>query len=171
MIRALEFSVPRESSLEFGRSRLRVTWDKRPDPSIDAPIALFFGAGTLYNRDDREYLVKAFPVHIRFDAQRVYLACYFPMPFFRHARFELLNEGDSAVPGVRWSIRYAAFKDPANQVAYFHATYRDHPSPVPGEDLNLLDTRQVEGGGDWSGHFIGTSVIFSHQCNSDHFGG
>ncbi len=164
MIRALEFSVPRESSAEFGRSRLRVTWDKRPDPSIHAPMALFFGAGTLYNRDDREYLVKAFPVHIRFDAQRVYLACYFPMPFFRHARFELLNEGDSAVPGVRWSIRYVAFKDPANQVAYFHATYRDHPKPVLGQDLNLLDTRQVEGGGDWSGHFIGTSMIFSHRA-------
>ena len=69
--------------MDFDRSRLRVTWDKRPDASIDAPIALFFGAGTLYNRDDREYLVKAFPVHIRFDAERVYLACYFPMPFFR----------------------------------------------------------------------------------------
>ena len=33
----------------------------RSEPSIDAPVALFFGAGTLYNRDDREYLVKAFP--------------------------------------------------------------------------------------------------------------
>lgn len=164
-IRALEFSVPRESSLEFGRSRLRVTWDRRPAPSIDAPLALFFGAGTLYNRDGREYLVKAFPAHIRFDAQRVYLACYFPMPFFRHARFELLNDRDSAVPGIRWSIRYAAFQDSANHVGYFHATYRDHPHPVPGEDLKLLDTRQVEGGGDWSGHFVGTSVIFSHRAN------
>jgi hypothetical protein len=165
MIRALEFSVPRASSMEFGRSRLRVTWDKRPDPSIDAPVALFFGAGTLYNRDDREYLVKAFPAHIRFDAQHVYLACYFPMPFFRHARFELLNEGDSAVPGVRWSIRYTAFKDSPNHVGYFHATYRDHPHPTLGEDLNLLDTRQAEGGGDWSGHFVGTSIIFSHRAN------
>jgi hypothetical protein len=164
MIRALEFSVPRESSLEFGRARLRVTWDRRADSSIDAPIALFFGAGTLYNRDDREYLVKAFPVHIRFDSQRVYLACYFPMPFFRNARFELLNVRDTAVPGVRWSIRYNAFKDAANKVAYFHATYRDHPAPVLGEDLTLLDTRQAEGGGDWSGHFVGTSVIFSHRA-------
>jgi hypothetical protein len=164
MIRALEFSVPRESSIDFGRSRLRMTWDRRPDPSVDAPIALLFGAGTLYNREDREYLVKAFPVHIRFDAQRVYLACYFPMPFFSNARFELLNDSDSAVPGVRWSIRYVPFSDPANQVAYFHATYRDHPSPVPGTDLTLLDTRHVESGVDWSGHFVGTTVIFSHHA-------
>jgi hypothetical protein len=163
MIRAFELSVPRESALEFAFARLRVTWDKRPDPSIDTPIALFFGAGTLYNRDNREYLVKAFPVHVRFDAERVYLACYFPMPFFRHASFELLNDGDSAFPGVQWSVRYAPYKDPANQVGYFHATYRDHPNPVLGEDLCLLDTREVERGGDWSGSFVGTSVIFPHR--------
>ena len=165
MLRALEFSVPRESSIEFGRSRLHLTWDGRRDPSIDAPIALFFGAGTLYNRENREYLVKAFPVNIRFDSQRVYLACYFPMPFFRSARFELVNEGHGAVAGVRWSLRYAPFKDPINHVGYFHATYRNHPNPVPGKDLTLLDTRQVEGGGDWSGQCVGTSLIFSHHAN------
>lgn len=164
-LRALEFSVPRESSIVFGRSILRVTWDGRRDPSIESPVALFFGAGTLYNRDDREYLVKALPVNIRFDSQRVYLACYFPMPFFRKARFELLNDSDSPVTGVRWRVCYAPFGDPANHAAYFHATYRDHPHPVPGKDLILLDTRPVEGGGDWSGHFVGTSLIFSHRAN------
>ena len=44
-IRALEFSVPREQALAFSRARLRITWDGRRDPSVDAPIALFFGAG------------------------------------------------------------------------------------------------------------------------------
>lgn len=165
MIRALEFSAPREQALRFGRLRLRVTWDSRPDPSVDSPLTLFFGAGTLYNRDDREYLVKAFPVHIRFDAQRVYLACYFPMPFFRQARFELVNETPGTLTGVRWRIQYAPFRDPAYHVAYFHATYRNHPNPALGVDLNLLDTRQVEGGGDWSGHFVGTSLIFSHRAD------
>jgi D-arabinan exo alpha-(1,3)/(1,5)-arabinofuranosidase (non-reducing end) len=164
MIRALDFSVPRENSVDFGRSRLRVTWDGRPDPSIDAPVALFFGAGTLYNRDDREYLVKAFPVHIRFDDRRVHLACYFPMPFFRKARFELVNEAGKEIPGVQWSIRYAPFNDPANHAAYFHATYRDHPEPAIGRDLEMLDTRRVEGGGDWSGSFVGTSMVFSHSA-------
>lgn len=104
-------------------------------------------------------------MNIRFDSQRVYLACYFPMPFFRSARFELVNEGHGAVAGVRWSLRYAPFKDPINHVGYFHATYRNHPNPVPGKDLTLLDTRQVEGGGDWSGQCVGTSLIFSHHAN------
>ncbi|TAM84165.1 MAG: DUF2961 domain-containing protein [Acidobacteria bacterium] len=165
MVRALDLSVPRENSIEFGRSRLRVTWDGRPDPSIDAPLALFFGAGTLYNRDGREYLVKAFPVHIRFDAQRVHLACYLPMPFFRNAKFELANAAGTAISGVQWSVRYTPFNDPPNHAAYLHATYRDHIKPTAGEDLELLNTRDVEGGGDWSGSFVGTSMIFSRQAN------
>jgi hypothetical protein len=165
MLRALEFSAPREQAVALGRLRLRVTWDDLPAASIDAPLALFFGAGTLYNRDGREYLVKAFPVHVRFDAARVHLACYFPMPFVRSARFELRGNGSSNLTDLRWSVRYQGFDDPPGHVGYFHATYRDHIDPVRGEDLVLLDTRQAEGGGDWSGQIVGTSFIFSDRAN------
>jgi Protein of unknown function (DUF2961) len=165
MVRALELSAPRESAVALGRARLRVTWDDRPRPSIDAPVALFYGAGTLYNRDGREYLVKGFPVHVRYDDRRVHLACYFPMPFFQSARIELVGAGEP-VPDVRWSVRTTPYTDPANHVAYFHATYTDHgTAPEPGKDLVLLDTRTAEGGGDWAGHLVGTSFIFSHNAN------
>ncbi len=162
-LRALEFSVPRERALDFERVRLRITWDRRPQPSVDAPVVLFYGTGSLYNRDDREYLVKAFPVHIRFDVQRVYLGCYFPMPFFHAARIELAG-ADAAVPDVRWAVRTVPLRDAPGTVGLFHATYRDHANPEPGQDLTLLDTRATEGGGDWSGSFIGTSFIFSHNA-------
>ena len=162
-VRALEFSVARVDAIPLGRARLRITWDEEAAPSIDAPVALFFGAGTLYNRDDREFLVKAFPVHIRFDAERVHLACYFPMPFARRARIELVNAGTKAVKEIRWAVRTAPLGRPMAEVGYFHATYRDHLEPRIGEDLVLLDTRQTEGGGDWSGSFVGTSFIFTHR--------
>ncbi|PYL01822.1 MAG: hypothetical protein DME19_00330 [Verrucomicrobia bacterium] len=151
MLRALEFSVPRDQAIEFGRVRLRVTWDDLPFPSVDAPVALFFGAGTLYNRDDREYLVKAFPMNVRYDTNRI-------------PRIELIGNGTTDLTGIRWNARYHPLKGPPDHVAYFHATYRDHPSPEPGNDLVLLDTREIESGGDWSGNFIGTSWIFSHRA-------
>ena len=51
-IRALEFSSCRkEQAVGFGLARLRITWDGRSAPSVDAPVALFFGTGTLYNRN------------------------------------------------------------------------------------------------------------------------
>src|SRR5206468_6166561 len=131
--------------------RLRVTWDDLAGPSIDAPVALFFGAGTLFNRDDREYLVKGFPISIRFDSARkrdpfqegnrpqtradslpasggaaggsVHLACYFPMPFFRSARIELVGNRETNLSAIQWSLRYHPLKDPPSHVAYFHATY------------------------------------------------
>jgi len=162
MLRAFELCVPREQALDFGRVRLRIVWDDLPEASVDAPVELFFGAGTLYNRDNRQYLVKAFPVNVRFDPREVHLACYFPMPFFRSARIELAN---ATVPvEARWSLRVAPLKDPPAQVGYLHATYRDHPNPELGKDLVLLDTREAEGGGDWSGQFVGTSLIFSDRA-------
>ncbi len=166
MLRVLEFSTSRDRAVELGRARLRISWDDSAHASVNAPIALFFGAGTLYNRDDRQYLVKAFPVNIRFDDRNVYLSCYFPMPFFRSASIEVLNEAETPCE-FRWSLRYAPYKDPPAHVGYFHATYRDHPDPTLGQDLILLDTREVEGGGDWSGHLVGTSWIFSDRAVLD----
>jgi hypothetical protein len=165
MLRALELDVPRASAVAFSRARLRVTWDGRQAPSIDAPVALFYGTGTLYNRDGREFLVKGFPVHVRDDGKRVHLACFFPMPFFHSAHVELAGPPGAAVADVRWGVRYVPYRGPANHVAYFHATYADHPRPEAGKDLVLLDTRRAEGGGDWSGHLAGSSFIFSHRAN------
>jgi hypothetical protein len=164
ILRALELSVPSAQALAFGRARLRITWDDRKQASVEAPAALFFGAGTLYNRDAREYLVKAFPVQIRYAGDRVQLACCFPMPFSRSARIELIGGGES-VPDVRWTFRWQPLDVPAYERAYFHATYRDHPAPEPGKDLVLLDTRGEEGSQEWSGQFVGTSFIFSHRAH------
>ena len=163
MVRAIEFSAPREQAIHFGKGRIRITWDGATAPSVDSPVSLFFGAGTLFNRDGREYLVKAFPMTIRYDKERVHLACYFPMPFFKSAKIELLGREEMNVTDVQWSVRYEPFKGRRGDVGYFHATYVDHPNPSAGEDLVLLDTQKTEGGGDWSGNFIGTSWIFSHR--------
>jgi hypothetical protein len=164
MVRAVEMSVPRDSALAFSRARIRMRWDGRAAASIDSPMALFFGAGIFYNRDNREYLVKSFPMVVRYSPDRVYLSCYFPMPFFRSAEMALVGPQEKPIRGIRWRVRYQAYTDPPDQVGYFHATYRDHPSPEPGRDLVLLDTTKEEGAAEWSGQFVGTSLIFSHSA-------
>jgi hypothetical protein len=163
VIRALNFSAPRDKALDLSQVWLRLWWDGREEPSVDAPLPLLFGAGVLYNRDNREYLVKAFAVNVRFDSERVHLACYFPMPFFKSMKGQLISKG-GVVSNVRWSIRYAPLNDPPRHVGYFHATYKDHPNPERGKDNVLLDTRGIEGSTDWFGHFVGTSFIFSHNA-------
>src|SRR5207247_5376626 len=83
--------------------------------------------------------------------------------FRRRAKIELVGAGDSFA-AVDVHLRDLPSTAPANWNGYFHATFRDHPSPVLGEDLVLLDTTAEEGGGDWCGSVAGTSVIFSDRA-------
>ncbi len=163
MVRAIDLSVPREQAANLGRCRIVAHWDGRKHPSINAPVPLFFGAGTLYNRDNREFLVKGLPMVIRFDEQRIHLACYYPMPFFRSAKVALVTPEGVGVAGLEARIRRQPYLDPPEYVGYFHATYADHPQPQRGHDLVCLDTVGTEGGGPWSGQFVGMSWIFSHK--------
>ena len=146
------------------RIRLVATWDDAKYPSIDAPLCLFFGAGTFYNREEKEYLVKGLPVNIRYDYpnKKIELACYFPMPFFKSARFELkgIKPGNGAVD---FEIRYEPLKTDPRFSSYFHATYKDIPEPEMGRDMVYLDTKGLEGHNEWSGSFVGNSFIFSHN--------
>ena len=162
MIRYFEISVPAARAVEFGGARLKITWDDRASASVDAPLDLFFGAGTLHNPDGREWLVKALPMAIRFQSDRVVLSCQFPMPYFRAAKIELVAAHTGAViDEVRWSLRCTPYTGPWNHVGYFHATYQDHGVPRFGEDLTFLDTRGIEGVHDWSGSLVGTSFVFT----------
>lgn len=163
-IRALKLSLPMDKAMELERLRLKITWDGAQHPSIDAPLCLFFGAGTFYNRDNKEWLVKGFPINIRFDSanNKVELGCYYPMPFFKSARFELagIEPGNTAID---YEIRYEPNGLPVNHSSYFHATYQDIAIPEPGKDLTLLDTKGAEGYQQWSGSFVGMSFIFSNN--------
>lgn len=164
MLRRLALSAPAERAVDLGRHRLQVTWDDRDTPSVDAPLDLFFGAGTLHNGDGREWLVKALPMSIRFVDGRVHLACSFPMPYFRSARIALVGtETMAPVEDVRWAVTTVPFDDPWNHVGYFHATHHDHGEPAFGLDLTFLDTRGAEGAAEWSGSFVGTSFSFTDR--------
>lgn len=163
VVRAVKITLPLDKAIDLERIRLVATWDGSKYASIDAPLCLFYGVGTFYNREEKEYLVRAFPVSIRFDYpnKKVELGCYFPMPFFKSARIELAG----ITPGttqISYEIRYEPLLTPANHNSYFHATYRDFPKPEPGKDMLLLDTEGEEGQNEWSGNFVGTSFIFSH---------
>jgi hypothetical protein len=160
---ALKLRLPRAQAEALAEARLVVHWDDLPEASIDAPLALFFGSPTLYNRDDRPWLVRGLLTNIRFAADSVELASYFPMPFASHARIELAGAAEPA-RGLSFELRTEPLEDPPGSWAHFHATYRDHGTPQPGRDLVFLDTAQTEGGGDYCGSFHGMSFSFSDRA-------
>jgi hypothetical protein len=165
MIRRLAFTVPQESAEHFTQSRLRIYWDGRTEPSVDAPVGLFFGAGSLLRDPDQKYIVKSFPMTIQFEGGKYLFASYFPMPFQKSVRIELAAAADGAINNLHCEIRTEPYTGPPNCVGFFHATYRDFPHPERGRDLELLDTRRVEGGGQWCGHIVGTTYTFTRNGN------
>lgn len=160
-IRRLAFHVSEESAEAFRQARLRIWWDGGSHPSVDAPLGLFFGTASLMRDEGQEFIVKSFPMTVRYADKAFEFATYFPMPFLKSARIELTEATGGSLHGIAWSLRTQPFTGPANSVGQFHATYRDFPSPSRGEDLVLLDTTQTEGGGNWSGHLVGTTFQFT----------
>jgi hypothetical protein len=163
IIRSFKLKIPVSDGFDFGQARLRITWDKNWHPSIDAPIGLFFGAGELHNAENKEYLVKGFPLNVKYDKRFIYLDCYWPMPYFENALFEIQDRNGKAYKNISYEIYVENYNGPDNHLNYFHATYSEHKKPEYGKDVVFLDTKVTEGGGDWSGHFVGMSWIFSRE--------
>ena len=157
-LRRLKITAPAARAVDLGRGTLRVRFDGRD--SVDAPVALFFGAGTLYRRTDAEWLVKSFPSTVRFTGDRVELTSLFPMPFFEGAKITV----ETDVPDVHLEVAHEENRAPKSHVGTFHATFRDHGAPIKGQDLVLLDTRGIEGSPEWCGHVVGTSFQFSDNA-------
>jgi len=96
---------------------LRMFWDGETSPSVEAPIGDFFGLGL-----GTYFLYQSAPLAVGGDKA---LNCFFPMPFQKHVRITVTNEGRERVEALYWNIDFRAYTSalPANTL-YFHAQYR-----------------------------------------------
>jgi hypothetical protein len=107
---------------------LRFYWDGETQPSIEVPLGDFFAMG----HDASPHLVNSAPVVVG-----PYRACnsYWQMPFRKHARITLQNEGSQDANVVAYKVLYKLYDLP-DEVPYFHAqwrrsiTRRDHPEHI-----------------------------------------
>lgn len=96
---------------------LRMYWDGEATPSVEAPIGDFFGLGL-----GEYHLYQSAPLQVSSDKA---LNCFFPMPFQKHARITVTNEGAVTTDAFYFNIDYRAYSKPlpADEL-YFHAQYR-----------------------------------------------
>ena len=124
---------------------LRITWDDAPGPSVLVPLGDFFGLGL-----GKSAVFENRFIHV---AETESLNAFFPMPFRKSARFEIVNESATMVPLFYFNIEYRTFDDASalDGRPYFHARY-NQAIPAPQEQhYNVLD---VEG----SGFFLGSNL-------------
>src|SRR5260370_15620232 len=83
---------------------LRMYWDGESTPSVESPLGDFFGLGL------GDYVVyQSAPLAV---APERALNCFFPMPFQKHARITVTNEGAGDVPPFYFTIDFPAFPKP-----------------------------------------------------------
>jgi hypothetical protein len=103
---------------------LRMYWDGESSPSVETPVGDFFGLGL-----GDYFLYQSIPLSVGSDKA---LNCFFPMPFQKHARITVTNEGAQRVGSFYFNIDYRAYSKPLPADAlYFHAQYRQ-AAPAPG---------------------------------------
>jgi hypothetical protein len=147
-------------------------WDGEATPSVETPVGDFFGLGL-----GDYHLYQSIPLQVASDKA---LNCYFPMPFAKHARITVTNEGSIKTDAFYFNIDYRSYTKalPADSF-YFHAQYRQ-ATPARGwtndwksnGDAVVNDKKNLNGDGNYvwmdatgRGHFVG--VTMSVLANQD----
>ena len=144
---------------------LRMYWDGESTPSVETPVGDFFGLGL-----GDYYLYQSQPLSVGADKA---LNSFFPMPFQKHARATVTNEGNRKVDAFYFNIDYRAYSKPLPpDQLYFHAQYRQ-AAPAHGwtnqwrtnGDSNVNDKKNLNGEGNYvwmeatgRGHFVGVTM-------------
>jgi Protein of unknown function (DUF2961) len=144
---------------------LRMYWDGEATPSVETPIGDFFGLGL-----GEYYLYQSQALSVGSDKA---LNSFFPMPFQKHARITVTNEGTSKTDAFYFNIDYRAYgKALPEDMLYFHAQYRQ-AAPAKGwtnqwhsnGDALVEGKKNLNGDGNYTwmeatgrGHFAGVTM-------------
>lgn len=144
---------------------LRMYWDGEATPSVEAPIGDFFGLGL-----GDYHLYQSVPLSVGSDNA---LNCFFPMPFQKHARITVTNEGEIKTGSFYFNIDYREYSKPLPADAYyFHAQYRQ-AAPNRGwandwksnGDPKVNEKKNLDGESNYvwmeatgRGHFVGVTM-------------
>ena len=171
MLSHLWFTLNSSEPYHLKRIVLRIYWDGEETPSVETPIGDFFGLGNgIY------YGWQSSVLSVGADKS---LNCWFPMPYAKHARVTITNEGKQSLSSLYWNIDYRVDSKPLDpKTLYFHAQYRQ-AQPANGwakewyenGDPTVNYRRNVDGKDNYvwfeakgHGQFVGVTMsIFQNQ--------
>src|SRR6267143_6073691 len=165
MLTHIWFTVASPEAYHLKTLALRIYWDHEAAPSVEAPLGDFFGLGLgEYHRWESE------PLSVGSDKA---LNSFFPMPFQKHARITVSNEGQRKVDAFYFNLDYRAYSKPLPAgTLYFHAQFRQ-AQPNPGwtnqwrlnSDRLVEEKKNLNGEGNYiwmeaagRGHFLGVTM-------------
>ena len=120
---------------------LRIYWDGRERPGVEAPVGDFFA-----NCFGRRSEVISLPVIVE-DADSY--NCFWHMPFRKSARIEIVNQSEKPISLLYYNIDWIKKDKLPEDTPYFYAQYRQEYPVQHAQDYVILDTKG-------KGHYVGT---------------
>lgn len=165
----------------YRKALIKITWDDQDTPSVLAPLGDFFCIGNSYpgNFTSLPFNVSLKPEEAGKYGAPCSVSCYFPMPFNKKAKIEIVNENE--LPFILYFyIDYEMYKEPmADDTAYFHASWhRESPCDGWGPDLQtnspeVNSVTNLDGEGNYvvleaegAGHYVGCNLSVKHYQGS-----
>lgn len=146
ILRRIRISYKGDDKIPANRGVIfKIFWDNEKNPSVEVPLGDFFGVGFGENND---FTSQAW-VQEKGNKQ-----IFFPMPFMKSARIEILNLNDKKMGIFSWQIDYEKNAVLPLDAEYFHSSFRIS-RPVP---LNSVH-RTMETHG--RGKFVG--LVWNHH--------
>lgn len=126
---------------------IRATWDGHEKPDVDCPLGAFFGNELGFNA------IGVLSHGTRADGVSYN---YFPMPFWRGAKVELVNKSEETLHIARWDIRCASeeaslSRYPEGRAGYFRSSSYRESEATRGADAVI---GRIEG----KGHMVAAQV-------------
>ena len=160
---------------------IRMTWDDQDTPSVLVPLGDFFCIGNCYPGN-----FSSLPINVSLKPEEAgrygapcAVSCYFPMPFNKKAKIEIVNENE--LPFILYfNIDYEMYREPLDEyTAYIHVSWhRENPCRGWGDDLqvnspevnnvtnfkgeNNYTVLEAEG----TGHYVGCNLTVKHYQGS-----
>jgi hypothetical protein len=144
MVRHIWITVQNTSPQKMRNLILRFYWDGQAVPSVEAPLADFFGV--CHGRTapfESAYL--SMPEGRGFN-------CFVPMPFKRKAKLTICNETGEDARMFFYQVDYTVGDPVSDDTPYFHAQFRRDLQTTMREDYVILDG--VKG----KGRFVGANL-------------
>jgi len=136
---------------------IRMTWDHASVSAVEVPLGDFFALG-----HGKRYQVRSIPVAVGVNDRA--MNCYWPMPFCKHAKIEIYNNGRRSIRRIYFNIDYELGPIPEDQ-GLFHAMFRrdkalkslDHGGNTTGQDNYVI----LETTG--RGNYVGCALFVDSQ--------
>ncbi len=150
-IRHVWFTFLYPSRAALRKLVIRAYFDGIEQPTVEAPLGDFFGLGNA-----QVYAYASQPLAVGTHAG---LNCYWRMPFTKHAKLTMTNEGAQVCPALYFQIDYRKLKQAPADGLHFFAAYHQETPPKAGEPYQIL---QADGG---AGHYVGCNLSIEQQTD------